>query len=397
MDEHSTRQHWLRILERLARPVLSAQAAGRLRASMPCVAGPREELNHRSDFAPLEAIGRLLAGIAPWLQGSGGETEELRLRDDLAELTLAALSVGFDPDGPDPLCVDEDEQCVVDLSFIALGLLRAPTRLLQKLPERTRANLIGALCRVRRHPPCYNNHLLFAALNEALLAELGEPFDRMRIDCALRAMDSWYIGDGIYCDGPEFRQDYYQSYVIHPYFLALADVFTGRDDYPQAWQDIFGKARVRARRVAFQQARQIAPDGTFPIVGRSITYRCGAFHLLADMAWRHDLPPHCTPAAARCALTAVIRRSLDVSGTFDAEGWLTIVLAGHQPALAESYINTGSTYLCAFALLPLGLAPTDPFWSDADEALPWEQVWAGAFPADRALDHAAEDYGGTGR
>jgi hypothetical protein len=36
----------------------------------------------------------------------------------------------------------------------------------------------------------------------------------------------------------------------------------------------------RAKRYAAVQERMIGPDGTFPPIGRSLAYRCGAFHLL---------------------------------------------------------------------------------------------------------------------
>jgi hypothetical protein len=88
----------------------------------------------------------------------------------------------------------------------------------------------------------------------------------------------------------------------------------------------------------------------------------------------------------RGALGAVIRRTLDAPGTFDADGWLRIGLSGHQPGVGEGYISTGSLYLCATALLPLGLPASDPFWSDA--AQPWTAVkaWSGQpFPIDHAL------------
>ena len=68
------------------------------------------------------------------------------------------------------------------------------------------------------------------------------------------------------------------------------------------------------------------------------------------------------PAQARAALDAVIRRTLDAPGTFDADGWLQIGLCGHQPGVGERYISTGSLYLATTAFLPLGLPPDDPFW-----------------------------------
>jgi hypothetical protein len=104
------------------------------------------------------------------------------------------------------------------------------------------------------------------------------------------------------------------------------------------------------------------------------------------MALARQLPDTVSPPQARGALTAVIRRTLEAEGTFDADGWLRIGLCGHQPGAGERYISTGSLYLCALALLPLGLPPGDPFWA-APEA-PWTAVkaWSGKpFPIDRAL------------
>ena len=92
------------------------------------------------------------------------------------------------------------------------------------------------------------------------------------------------------------------------------------------------------------------------------------------------------PSQVRGALGAVIRRTLEVPGTFDNAGWLRIGLAGHQPSLAEGYITTGSLYLCTLAFLPLGLAPTDDFW--AAPAADWtsRKLWSGLdLPPDHAI------------
>jgi hypothetical protein len=152
---------------------------------------------------------------------------------------------------------------------------------------------------------------------------------------------------------------------------------------------VYAQALQRARRYAAIQERLIAPDGTFPSVGRSTTYRFGAFHSLAQIAWRHELPEPVQPAQVRSGLTAVIRKMIEAPGTFDAQGWLQIGFCGHQPALGEGYISTGSLYLCAAALLPLGLPPSDEFWSKP--AAPWtsQQLWAGEnLRADHALANA---------
>jgi hypothetical protein len=104
------------------------------------------------------------------------------------------------------------------------------------------------------------------------------------------------------------------------------------------------------------------------------------------MAWQHQLPPSLPPAQVRSALMAVTRRSLEMKGTFDSNGWLTIGFCGHQPSVGESYISTGSVYLCTLAFLPLGLPPSDAYWSDP--ALEWtsKKAYSGKeFPIDKAL------------
>jgi hypothetical protein len=153
------------------------------------------------------------------------------------------------------------------------------------------------------------------------------------------------------------------------------------------WSAMRTPIHQRAQRYAAIQERMIAPDGTYPAIGRSITYRCGAFHLLADAARRNILPEPITSAQVRCALSAVMQRTLGAAGTFSSEGWLQIGLAGRQPALGETYISTGSLYLCSAAWLPLGLPPTDPFWSHPPQLWTSQTIWSGKdVPADHAHD-----------
>ena len=106
------------------------------------------------------------------------------------------------------------------------------------------------------------------------------------------------------------------------------------------------------------------------------------------MVLKNGLPASLKPAQVRAALTAVIKKTLDAENTFTKDSWLSIGLSGSQPLLAESYINTGSVYLCMTVFLPLGLPHDDEFWIAPDE--PWTavKVWSGkdVVPADHALD-----------
>jgi hypothetical protein len=375
------RAHWVALVRRLSDPVLNNLAAGTLKARMPVeqAAGA----TRRAAVTHLEALGRLLAGIAPWLELADDRTAEGSLRRRYAELAVTAISRGVDPASPDFLNFTTDRQPLVDAAFLAQALLRAPRALRAALPATARRQLVAALESTRPIVPGFNNWLLFSATVEAALFALGAQWDRMRIDYALRQHEQWYRGDGAYGDGPEFHWDYYNSFVIHP---MLVDVLEACGDETAAWKEIRTRVTQRARRYAAVQERLIAPDGSFPPIGRSIAYRCGAFHLLAQSALRRALPDGVSPAQVRGALTAVIRRTTDAPGTFDADGWLRIGFCGHQPGIGESYISTGSLYLCSVALLPLGLPPDDPFWASPPQPWTSARAWSGEpFPIDHAL------------
>lgn len=385
------RERWLAWLERVSEPVLAALGRRDLRKTMPVESVPGHEAE-RAVGTHLEALGRLLAGIAPWLElepSPGESAHETALRTRYRTLAVQGIASAADPGSPDYMRFGQSGQTLVDSSFLSLALLRAPKSLLGALDASTRARLITALEAERTVQPPFNNWLLFAALNEVLLRALGAPWDRLRIDYALRELQAWYLGDGTYGDGPHFHADFYNSYVIHPYLLAIMDAVGGEP----AWKGMSAPILERARRFAAIQERVIGPEGTFPVLGRSLCYRCGAFHLLADAALRGVLPHDLQPAIVRSALTAVQQRTLDAPGTFTPEGWLRIGLAGHQPGLAETYISTGSLYLCSAVWLPLGLPPAHPFWSGLAGDWTQKAIWSGGNgPADHAL---AEERSGT--
>jgi hypothetical protein len=379
-SSQSDRDTWIAVMRRLADPILTNLVNVTLKARMPveqAAGADRRSVTH------LEALGRLIAGIAPWIELRADSTAEGRLRAQYAALARRAIARAVDPASPDFMNFTRDRQPLVDAAFLAQGILRAPRELRDALDAMTRRQLIAALESTRPIQPSFSNWLLFSATVEAGLKSLGASWDRMRVDYAIRQHEQWYKGDGAYGDGPEFHWDYYNSFVIHP---MLVDVLEACKDEAPAWKEIAVRVEARATRYAAVQERLIAPDGSFPAIGRSIAYRCGAFHLLAQAALRHRLPESVSPAQVRGALTAVIKRTIDAPDTFDANGWLRIGFCGHQPGIGESYISTGSLYLCAVGLLPLGLPASDAFWSAPTQPWTAAKAWSGRpFPIDHAL------------
>ncbi len=365
----------------VAGPVLTALADGQLQTRLPAHDWERT----RTNYAPLEAFGRTLAGIAPWLELGPDDSAEGEVRAHYIELSRRALVNATDPKSPDFLNFCRGEQPLVDTAFLALGLLRAPDQLWNRLDASQRSNVVAALKSSRVIKPGESNWLLFSAINEAALWRLAGEGDLPPIAYALQRHQQWYLGDGTYGDGAEYHWDYYNSYVIQPMLLEVLSVCVEKKN---PLGEAYPKVLARARRYALVQERMISPEGTFPVIGRSSAYRFGAFQLLADLSLRHELPPELNPAQVRCALTAVTRRMIEAPDTFDAQGWLQVGAVGHQPSIREGYISTGSLYLCLCGLLDLGLPANDPFWTAP--AAPWTQkrIWAGD---DISPDHAYRD------
>lgn len=373
------RQYCIDVLTKIADPVLLALSKKELKLQMPVEA---EDPAKRAYSTHLEAFARLLAGLAPWLELGPDETNEGKLRKKYITLSLTCIKNAVDPSSADFMNFNTGSQPLVDAAFFAHALLRAPVYLWGGLDSKTRAMVIDALKSSRAITPSYSNWLMFSATIEAALKKFDNSADKMRMDYALKQHELWYKGDGMYGDGPEFHFDYYNSFVIQPMLLQVYQTIA---DSSARGKKLYADVLKRAQRYAAIQERLISPEGTFPPVGRSLAYRFGAFQLLSQIAFMHALPEGVQPQQVRAALYTVIKRQVEMPGTFDSKGWLQIGFAGHQPKMGENYISTGSLYLCSEAFIMLGLPAADIFWQGAD--LPWtaKKIWAGE---DQSVDHA---------
>src|SRR4051812_9527173 len=127
----SDRDYWVATLQRIAEPVLTHLSQVKLRAAMPVEAPHHNEADRRS-YTYLEAIGRLLAGIAPWLESGSDDGAEGDLRRRYAELARASVTAAVDPASPDYMNFTRGAQPVVDAAFLAQAVLRAPAELWKK-------------------------------------------------------------------------------------------------------------------------------------------------------------------------------------------------------------------------------------------------------------------------
>ena len=386
--QEEIRRFWVEQIIKIVHPVLFNMSKDALKQNMPIKQHPEAE--DREYCTHLEALSRVLCGMSAWFNAKNIAEWEKEKQQFYLELAINAVENAVDEEAEDFVFAKKKglflPQVLVDTAFLALAFTRAKERLWDKLNEKTKKKLIDCFKETRQIMPYYCNWILFSGMIEAFLCRVQESdFDIVRIDYSYKQMDSWYMGDGLYSDGPFYHMDYYNSYVIQPFLLEILELVKAHyRDYSLHYQSVLR----RAKRYARLQEMTIHPDGTFTPYGRSITYRMGAFHHLAAMAYYQMLPKELTAPQVRCALTKVIRKCLEVPNTFDSEGWLNIGLYGDQKGLGEVYISTGSLYLCTTAFLPLGLDNDSPFWAGESTAITMEKVWNGI---DHLADHALEE------
>ena len=382
----SDRELWAGILYQMAAPVLSNMSEGKLQENMLVELSPTWDGRDKR-VTYMECFGRLMAGLAPWLSLPDDDTAEGKQRKQLREWALKSYAQSVDPESKDYLLWRKEGQPLVDAAYIAESFLRGYDALWGPLDDLTKQRYIAEFQQLRRVDPPYTNWLLFSSTVECFLKKAGAQTDYYRITSALRKVDEWYVGDGWYSDGEDFAFDYYNSFVIHPMYVECLEVMTngGKQNIWNVKGGNFPNALKRMQRFGMILERFVSPEGTFPVFGRSITYRTGVLQPLALLSLRGWLPKELPAGQVSAAMTAVIQRMFGDNRNFNAEGYLTLGFNGSQPNISDWYTNNGSLYLASLAFLPLGLPADAPFWTDAPQPWTSKKAWGGEdFPKDHA-------------
>jgi hypothetical protein len=365
------RRYMVALAERMATPILSRMAQGRLQAEwQPELSPTWDKRDPRVGY--MEAFARLIDGIAPWLALPDNGDAEGRLRRRLREQAVQSFIHAVDPASPDRLLWQGQGQALVDSAYFTSALLRAPKALWDPLDKVTKQRIVAVIKGLRAISPPYQNWLLFAAMNEAFLFAIGEDWDPMRVDLTVKLFaGDWYAGDGWYGDGASFHFDYYNSYVIHPMLVQVLEVLSKGDPAFNNLRpkDEYARALKRMQRFGQHLERMIGPDGAYAAIGRSLTYRIAAHQVLGVLAWRGWLPDGLPGGQVRAATVAAARRVFADPSNFDDRGFLTIGFTRHQPTLGDWYSNAGSMYIASEGLVALGLPAGDPYWTAP--ARPW--------------------------
>jgi hypothetical protein len=348
---------WVSTLQRITFPVLNNLARGSLKKKMPYESNSLEG----EKFACLEAFARVFNGISSWLELGPDGSEEGQVREKYIRLTLKAISNAVNPNNNDYIFIVQPKQSLVDVALFAQGLLRSKNQIWLNLPMEIQARIIHELKNTRNIAPYENHWLLYTAMIEAALLEFTGECDKERLTYGIHKFrDEFYMGDAIYSDGKTYEAGYINSLFIHP---MLNDILAVMRKYGLSDGEFLDVQLMRSSRLSAQLERCISPEGTYPLIGKFLTYRCGVFHLLSQAALLKILPRNVNPAQVRSALTKVLMNQFKGNQNFNSEGWLIVGLNGSQLELAEKNVTTGSLYLCCAVFLALGLGQNEIFWT----------------------------------
>lgn len=341
-----TRAHMKQALVQLLEPVKAHFTEGNAGLHLGDFSAHYGEKN-----AHMEAFSRMLWGLAPlWSRGEG--TEYL-------PLFRQGLVNGTDPEHPaywGP--VKNYDQKIVEMAAIALTLMLCGEKL--EFSPREAQNLHCWLAGVEGQAIPQNNWLFFRVLVQTAFRHMGWPWNRIQLEADLTQLDSWYVGDGWYCDGQPSQVDYYVPFGMHYYGLLYAHFMEGEDPVRSR------RFRERAARFAGDFLYWFEDGGRAVPFGRSLTYRFaqGAFFSALAFAGVDALPWGVVKSRVLGNLRDWFQQPIFSNG-----GLLTVGYGYPNLCMGESYNAPGSPYWALKAFLCLAMPEEHTFWQ-AEEQVP---------------------------
>lgn len=325
------------------------------------------------------SVARMLPAIAEYVAAGrasksfsfrGGETT-------LVDLLLNTFRHAFDPVHEhywgEPVA-DKPTQRTVESALVAIALHRLGPAFVEKLTpaERTNVNRWLASCTV--FPERENNHAWFTATNQAARLELSRSFAEFKGD------ESWMIADleAMNALAPAGEDGWYSDSPTLPLFDIYN--FWTFGNFPLFWSRIIGHRYEKWDTIFKNRVRQFlektpyffAADGSFPLFGRSLSYRWATLSPLL-LGYEMKLWPH-SPGLLRRIVRTHFRWWWDL-GAYDADRGklLETLTPDGTPAASDIYVDNGHPYWAMLSYTLFSIPRTDPFWSAPEEPLPVEK------------------------
>lgn len=325
---------------------------------------------NKLNLSIFEAFARSFNGISLWLNLSNiTNLYEKKYQKNIKTKIVESINCIFS-DNIKRVKFSTNIQYVVEAAFFAQALLRSFNSIWIYLKENIKSNIINEMKSTRCFKINQNNWILFSAMIELFIYKTENRSNIFLIKRNYNVYMNWYMGDGWYGDGKFFHFDYYNSYVIQPFILELSLIISQLKIFYVNVELVI----KRYKRYVIILERLINPDGTYPIIGRSITYRFGAFTPLVLSVYYNIVPTGLSEGQIKRGVKKVLKKTMEYP-IFDKNGYLIKgFVCNLQFNLAEDYISFGSTYLCTFIFSALGISENNNFWKN-NELITSEKVW----------------------
>jgi hypothetical protein len=338
---------------------------------------PIESADRDPNMGYLECFARTFAGISPWiaLEKINDESEFKK-----QQMILEYVKQCFENTIPyfdETFNLFSVEQSIVECSYICYGFIISKNKIWDMLNEKIQNNLICLFRKVRLNIKEYHigcNWYLFHGIIEAFFKLIHNDYNLEFLEEMISTVNNWYCGDGFYFDGDrKFKIDYYNSYVIQPFFIEILKIF-----YSNTKNDIvndsINDAISRCTKHSEFLERIIGHDGSYPPLGRSVIYRFASFHLVSYCIYNETISERHSYGQLRNALTKVLTK-ISSKDIFNKDGFLALGFNAQQESISDYYSNSGSCYLTVLGFLPLGLNEDHIFWTDSYRYFTQEACW----------------------
>jgi len=345
--------HWLGQVRRFSSPEgAMTRLPGRVTAD-----GVRRE--------SMETIGRSFLLAAPRIAGTDDAASEAHL-----EWYVGALLAGTMPGGNESwprgvACrtpLSGVTNSLVEAANIAFGLHITREKLWERLTRGEQRQLASWLLHHARLEAWQSNWQLFPAMAEGFLRSVGEDVSGTTGRRNIARVESWYLGDGWYTDGPERAIDYYNAWAIHPYLWAWYRM-TNTETSTEGQRHL-----QRLNEFVASYSRFFAPDGSTLHIGRSLTYRTATLAALwcAEVS---GVSPLSAGAIRRLASGVLARFTENGVGT---DGPLSLGWYDPFEPMCQDYSGFGSPYLAGIGFLGLALPAAADVWTATEQRQPTE-------------------------
>ncbi len=229
------------------------------------------------------------------------------------------------------------------------------------MAKEEKKNLKNWLSEINTVPLAVNNWLFFPVIVNLGLKSVGESYDSVLMEQALEKIESCYLSDGWYSDGPGLQRDYYIAFAMHFYGLIYAKLMEQED--PKR------SKRLKERAHLFTQSfiYWFGAEGDALPFGRSLTYRFAMSAFWSALAFADE--EVYSWGVMKGIVLRNIRWWMD-KPIFDRDGLLAIGYCYPNLKMAEFYNAPGSPAWAMKTLLILALPSEHPFWTSTEEALP---------------------------